>query len=87
MLTILVEILMSAFIANFKASEHPVISNVVRGCIIFVCVFIFCIYTDISQKRGISIFFALWVSALISVAIIVLLVLIDKFSSLFDNEK
>ncbi|MFW1837310.1 MULTISPECIES: hypothetical protein [Acinetobacter] len=41
MLTILVEIMMSVFIANFKASEHPVINVVARGFVLmFVCFFV-----------------------------------------------
>ncbi|GMA11878.1 hypothetical protein GCM10025882_23030 [Acinetobacter gyllenbergii] len=39
MLTILVEIMMSVFIANFKASEHPIINIVVRGILIMITIF------------------------------------------------
>ncbi|WP_433848002.1 hypothetical protein [Acinetobacter proteolyticus] len=39
MLTILVEIMMSVFIANFKASEHPIINVVVRGVVIMIACF------------------------------------------------
>ena len=31
MLTMLVEVIMSVFIANFKAAEHPILNIVIRG--------------------------------------------------------
>ncbi|EPH32372.1 hypothetical protein L293_1465 [Acinetobacter gyllenbergii CIP 110306 = MTCC 11365] len=40
MLTILVEIMMSVFIANFQASEHPIISAVARGILIKISIFL-----------------------------------------------
>ncbi|EPF93342.1 hypothetical protein GCM10025882_22970 [Acinetobacter gyllenbergii] len=39
-LMILAEMMMSVFIANFKASEHPIISAVARGILIMVTIFL-----------------------------------------------
>lgn len=36
MLTIFVEVIMSVFIASFKASEHPIVSNIARGILIAI---------------------------------------------------
>ena len=40
MLMMLVEVIMGVFIANFKASEHPIISIIVRGLLVAVIGFL-----------------------------------------------
>nr|WP_228130901.1 hypothetical protein [Acinetobacter gyllenbergii] len=51
MLTILVEIMMSVFIANFKASEHPIINVVVRGVVIGVTVLCIIFFSDFIEGK------------------------------------
>lgn len=52
MLTIFIEIIMSVFIANFKASEYPIITTVVRGLLVAIVLFLFGIYLSIKEKEG-----------------------------------
>ena len=40
MLTMLVEVIMSVFIANFKAAEHPILNIVIRGFLIAIVIFV-----------------------------------------------
>ena len=46
MLTMLVEVIMSVFIANFKASEHPIINIIVRGLLVAVIGFYSIIFVN-----------------------------------------
>jgi len=39
MLTILVEVFMGVFMANFKASEHPFINITIRAIILAIVIF------------------------------------------------
>ena len=41
MLTLLVEVILGVFVSNFKASEHPYISNFIKGILIGIIGFIF----------------------------------------------
>jgi len=41
MLTLLVELIVGIFIANFKVSEHPYFSNLITGILIGIASFIF----------------------------------------------
>ena len=51
MLTVLVEVIMSVFIANFKASEHPIINSIVKGILIAMVMFLLVLFLDISQGK------------------------------------
>lgn len=77
---------MSVFIANFKASEHPIVSNIARGILIAIGLFIFSIYLDISKDRGINLLFGLGVSLLAGIVVTVLLIAIDYIGNLFDKK-
>ena len=51
MLTMLIEVIMSVFIANFKASEHPIVNILVRGVLIAAGMFFLVLFSDISQGK------------------------------------
>ena len=79
MLTIWVEIIMSVFIANFKASEHPVINILVRGFIFMIFIFLLGIFISIREGREFPIFFTLLVSVTLGFIVTILLFLIEIF--------
>ncbi|MGQ1126361.1 hypothetical protein ACT4VC_00390 [Acinetobacter baumannii] len=86
MLTILVEVIMSAFIANFKASEHPITNIVVRSIIIAVVMFSLMMFSDISNGKESSIGLGLAISIGFGFCISLFLFLIDKLFSYFDKK-
>ncbi|MFW1837307.1 hypothetical protein ACG9XS_01755 [Acinetobacter gyllenbergii] len=77
MLTILVEIMMSVFIANFKASEHPIINIVVRGILIMITIFFLGLFSSLVNGREISVGFTLMVSFVGGLVISILVFLIE----------
>ncbi|WP_278492697.1 hypothetical protein [Acinetobacter gyllenbergii] len=87
MLTILVEIIMSVFIANFKASEHPIINVVVRGVIIAIMMFSLMIFSDFSNNKESSIGLALSISIVGGIVISILALIIEIFFNYIDRNK
>ncbi|WP_332604599.1 hypothetical protein [Acinetobacter sp. ESBL14] len=88
MLTILVEIMMSVFIANFKASEHPIINIVVRGILIMITIFFLGLFSSLVNGREISVGFTLMVSFVGGLVISILVFLIEFIcDSIWGKEK
>ncbi|MDC4329380.1 hypothetical protein NQ644_18755, partial [Acinetobacter baumannii] len=79
MLTILVEVIMSVFIANFKASEHPIVNIIVRGVIIDIVVFLLAFFSSIKNNKDFSFLFGLSASFICGLFISLFFFLIDKF--------
>jgi hypothetical protein len=50
MLAIFIEIIMSMFIVNFKASDHPIITVIIRGVLVALTVFLFGVYIHKRSK-------------------------------------
>ena len=65
MLTVFVEIIMGVFIANFRASEHPIINFIARGVLIGVTLFFLGLFSSILSGSNFSLIFALKVCFLI----------------------
>lgn len=65
MLTVFVEIIMSVFIANFKASDHPIINFVVRGLLIGLILFFLGLFSSILSGSNFSLIFALKVCSIV----------------------
>ncbi|MEN5172647.1 hypothetical protein ABE427_07880 [Acinetobacter higginsii] len=79
MFTLLVEVMMSVFIANFKANEHPVIIEMVRGFLISVVMFLLIVFLDISSGKESSIGLALAISVLCGVIISIGILMVEFF--------
>lgn len=77
MLTIFIEIIMSVFIANFKASDHPIITTVVRGILVAITIFLFGIYLSVKDKEPFDVGFVLSISLGIGFCVTIFLFLID----------
>lgn len=86
MFTILVEIIMSVFIANFKANEHPIINVVVRGFLIAVVMFLLMIFSDISSAEKSSIGLALVISVAGGVIVSIGILMIEVFFNYMDRK-
>ena len=87
MLTIWVEIIMGVFIANFKASEHPVINILVRGFIFMIFIFLLGIFISKREGREFPIFFTLLVSVTLGFIVTILLFFIEIFFNYIFREK
>nr|WP_322783561.1 hypothetical protein [Acinetobacter gyllenbergii] len=87
MLTILVEIMMSVFIANFKASEHPIINVVARGFLIMLAILVVGLFPLIKDGKEFSIVFSLMVSFLIGFIVSFLIFLIEFFFKYGERKK
>lgn len=87
MLTILVEIIMSVFIANFKANEHPVINIVVRGFLVAIIGFFIALFSSIVEGWDFSIGFALIFSLAIGMLVSVFLFVVDILFNYIDRKK
>ncbi|TPT95039.1 hypothetical protein FJU54_17810, partial [Acinetobacter baumannii] len=79
MLTMLVEVIMGVFIANFKASEHPIISIIVRGLLVAVIGFFIALFSSILEGWDFSIGFALIFSLIIGLAVSIFLFAVEAF--------
>jgi len=86
MLTILVEVIMSVFIANFKANEHPIINVVVRGFLIAVVMFLLMIFSDISSAEKSSIGLALVISVVGGIIVSIGILMIEVFFNYIDRK-
>lgn len=78
MLTILVEVIMSVFIANFKASEHPVVNILVRGILIAIGMFFLVLFSDISQDKETTVLLNIVLALAIGLLISIVVFLIEK---------
>lgn len=87
MLTIFIEIIMSVFIANFKASEHPIITATVRGALVALTVFLFGIYIQIKDQDHFNWWFLLGISLGIGFLLTIFLLLIEIFFNWVDRKK
>lgn len=77
MLTIFVEIIMSVFIANFKASDHPIINLVVRGILIGLILFFLGLFSSILSGSNFSLIFALKVCSIVGLGLTLWISLIE----------
>lgn len=87
MLTIWVEIIMGVFIANFKASEHPVINILVRGFIFIIASFLLGLFICIKDGKEFSFVFAALLSITVGFVVTILLFLIEILCNYFFREK
>ncbi|HCA4923633.1 hypothetical protein ACT4ZA_11565 [Acinetobacter baumannii] len=86
MLTMLVEVIMSVFIANFKASEHPIINIIVRGLLVAVIGFFIALFSSIVEGWDFSIGFALIFSLIIGLVVSIFLFAVEAFFNYIDKK-
>ncbi|KQG96855.1 hypothetical protein OHV71_17970 [Acinetobacter baumannii] len=86
MLMMLVEVIMGVFIANFKASEHPIISIIVRGLLVAVIGFFIALFSSILEGWDFSIGFALIFSLIIGLAVSIFLFAVEAFFNYIDRK-
>jgi len=86
MLTMLVEVIMSVFIANFKASEHPIVNITVRGVLIATVMFLLVLFSDISEGKEITVLLNIVLALAIGLAISIVVFLIDKLFDYIDKK-
>lgn len=86
MLTMLVEVIMSVIIANFKASEHPIINIIVRGLLVAVIGFFIALFSSIVEGWDFSIGFALIFSLAIGMLVSVFLLVVEIFFNYIDKK-
>ncbi|EIB7123088.1 hypothetical protein OHV66_18875 [Acinetobacter baumannii] len=86
MLMMLVEVIMGVFIANFKASEHPIISIIVRGLLVAVIGFFIALFSSILEDWDFSIGFALIFSLIIGLAVSIFLFAVEAFFNYIDKK-
>lgn len=71
--------MMSVFIANFKANEHPVIIEMVSVFLISVVMFLLIVFLDISSGKESSTGLALAISVLCGVIISIGILMVEFF--------
>ncbi|MDH2620687.1 hypothetical protein QDT42_09010 [Acinetobacter baumannii] len=86
MLMMLVEVIMGVFIANFKASEHPIISIIVRGLLVAVIGFFIALFSSILEGWDFSIGSALIFSLIIGLAVSIFLFAVEAFFNYIDKK-
>ncbi len=86
MLTILVEVIMSVFIVNFKANEYLIINVVVRGFLIAVVMFLLMVFLDISSAGKSSIGLALVISVAGGIMVSIGILMIEVFFNYMDRK-
>ncbi|MDC5166075.1 hypothetical protein OHW52_14315 [Acinetobacter baumannii] len=86
MLMMMVEVIMGVFIANFKASEHPIISIIVRGLLVAVIGFFIALFSSILEGWDFSIGFALIFSLIIGLAVSIFLFAVEAFFNYIDKK-
>ncbi|MDC5427343.1 hypothetical protein ABTI51_14290 [Acinetobacter baumannii] len=86
MLMMLVEVIIGVFIANFKASEHPIISIIVRGLLVAVIGFFIALFSSILEGWDFSIGFALIFSLIIGLAVSIFLFAVEAFFNYIDKK-
>ncbi|WP_119025459.1 hypothetical protein [Acinetobacter soli] len=86
MLTVLVEVIMSFFIANFKASEHPTINSIVKGILIAMVMFLLVLFLDISQGKETTVLLNIVLALAIGLVISIVVFFIEKFFDYIDKK-
>lgn len=86
MLTVLVEVIMSVFIANFKASEHPAVNIIVRSLLVAIIGFFIALFSSIVEGWDLSIGFALIFSLAIGMLVSVFLFVVEIFFNYIDKK-
>ncbi|WP_151752465.1 hypothetical protein [Acinetobacter bereziniae] len=86
MLIILVEIIMSVFIANFKAVEHPIINFIIRGFIIGLTCFLIGLFLSIVSGSDFSFIFALKVCSVVGLVGTIWVFLIEFIFGVKDKK-
>lgn len=86
MFTILIEIVMSVFIANFKVEDRPILSALIRGLFVAIVLFFLIIISDIRQGGKSSIYLALLVSLVVGVVLSAIVFLIEFIFDFFDKK-
>ncbi|PTV49443.1 hypothetical protein [Acinetobacter pittii] len=86
MLTVLIEVMMSVFIANFKASEHPIINITIRAIILAIVIFLMMIFSDVTNDKESSIGLGLAISIGGGLIISLAVFLIEIFANYLDKK-
>ncbi|WP_288413890.1 hypothetical protein [uncultured Acinetobacter sp.] len=86
MLTVLIEVIMSVFIANFKASEHPIINIIVKGVLIAIVMFLLVLFSDISQGKETTKLLNIVLALAIGLVISIVVFFIEKFFDYIDKK-
>ena len=86
MLTILVEVIMSVFIANFKASEHPIITIIVKGVLIAIVIFLLVLFSDISHGKETTVLLTILLALAIGLVISIVVFFIEKLFDYIDKK-
>ncbi|WP_202742648.1 hypothetical protein [Acinetobacter calcoaceticus] len=86
MLTVLVEVIMSVFIANFKASEHPIINIIVKGVLIAIVMFLLVLFSDISRGKETTVLLNIVLALAIGLVISIVVFFIEKFIDYIDKK-
>ncbi|QIO07980.1 hypothetical protein [Acinetobacter lanii] len=87
MLTILVEIIMGVFIANYRASEHPIITLLIRGLLVAIAIFIYGIYLSYDENEKFDLVFVTMVSLGIGLLVTLALFIIEYFFKWLETNK
>ena len=77
---------MSVFIANFKASEHPVINIIVKGVLIAVVMFLLVLFSDIFQGKETTKLLNIVLALAIGLVISIVVFFIEKFFDYIDKK-
>lgn len=77
---------MGVFIANFKATEHPIINIIIRGIIIAVVMFLLMVFSDLSNGKDSSIGLALAISIGVGLIISLGVFLIEIIANYIDKK-
>ena len=86
MLTVLVEVIMSVFIANFKASEYPAVNIIVRSVLVVIIGFFIALFSSIVEGWNFSIGFALILSLAVGMLVSVFLFVVEIFFNYIDKK-
>jgi len=86
MLTVLVEVIMSVFIANFKASKHRIINIIVKGVLIAIVMFLLVLFSDISRGKETTVLLNIVLALAIGLVISIVVFFIEKFFDYIDKK-
>ncbi len=86
MLTMLVEVIMGVFIANFKASEHPAVNIIVRSLLVAIIGFFIALFSSIVEGWNFSIEFTLILSLAVGMLVSVFLFVVEIFFNYIDKK-
>ena len=77
---------MGIFIANFKASENPIINIIIRGIIVAIVMFLLMIFSDFSNGKESSIGLGLVISIRVGLIMSLAVFLIEIFTNYLDQK-